>query len=307
MLTTDAISKLELVHERIPIVRLCFGLTICLREPPTLIASDLIYAYDKFVTLVGKATLRHYATQTMRKHRPVTPRALSIFGSWLAPNAPTSESYGIELTNADPFNGAPTIKFDFTGQEVTNAGRLKSATQVRYVFPPDWGAERSAEVLDIAIELCGRLPFQSGYVCYGFECSRYFPRPAHEHAWAHSMRHPGIHIHQDVKDAAAAGFDAVRTVGWLTLLNEAFVTELGQPPVFDKCRVQAVKGGILIQAGDVPEIGDVNRKQDLPSYREAFRYIAPLVHRANARSAWVSLADDAGPRTERWLNRFADG
>jgi len=97
-------------------------------------------------------TLRQYATETMTKHKPLTPRALSMVPTWFGPKAPKSESYGIELTDAVPYNAAAATKIHITGRELTDAGRLESATLIRYVFPASWGIDRAGEGKDAGID-----------------------------------------------------------------------------------------------------------------------------------------------------------
>jgi hypothetical protein len=276
-------------------------------EPLTVFRNEVVEAYRRFLSLVGKQGVRQYATQTMTKHKPLNPRALSMIPTWFASKAPKSESFGIELTDAVPFNAAPTTKFHLMGQEFTDAGRLESASIIRYVLPASWGIERAGEMLEIAKSLCELLPFRCGHAGYGFEYSKYFPRVAQEHAWAQSMRHPGIDIHDNVNDPRAVAFDGIRGVNWLTMIDDAFIKELGGSPKFKLCTTIPVKGGLIIKAGEAPDIGDVNRRDNLPAYREAFGYIEPITKRTFERASWVGLLRDGGPRTERWLKRFSNG
>jgi hypothetical protein len=307
MLTKEQIPRLELVQDDIPIVRLTFGIAVYMSEPLTAFRKEVVEAYDRFLSIVGKQGVRQYATQTMTKHKALTPRALSMVPTWFAPDAPKSETYGIELTDAVPFNAAATTKIHIAGSQPTDAGRQATASLVRYVFPASWGIDRAGELLEITKGLCDLLPFRCGYAGYGFEYSKYFTRVALEHAWAQSMHHPGIDIQDNVNDTLAVKFDGIRGVGWLTMIDDAFVKELGGPPKVTLCTTIPVKGGLIIKAGDAPDIGEINRKQDLPAYREAFRYVEPVARRTFERSPWMRLERDGGPRTERWLKRFGDG
>lgn len=300
-------KNLELVHEGVPIVRLTFGITLFMEQPFTAFPKEVVKSFDRFRGIVGDRNLRNYASWTMTRHKKVTPRALTMIASWFGPAAPEAEGYGIEYQDADPANAAPTSRYDMLGSEEVDGERLESATMVRWVLPPEWGTDRSAEALELTKELCELLPFRSGLAGFGFEISRYFLEKGNEHALPLSMRHPGIDVHnQAAKECNAVCFDGVRGVGWLTMLDDAFVEQLGGPPKLDLCEVIRVKGGIIIKAGDAPAIGDVNRKDDLPAYREAFAYIEPLTEPTIERSPWFTLKTDPGDRTEAWYKRFAD-
>src|SRR5215471_17057942 len=159
----DLIPKLELVHEGIPIARVTFGITLFMNEELSQVGPAVIQAHDRFLALVGKDGVRQYATETMRKHKPITPRALSMVKTWFAKGAPKSESYGLELNNAEPFNAAPSTKFLISGWETTAAGRPDSPIIVRYVLPASWTQERISDLEIEAKKLFTLLPFRSGY------------------------------------------------------------------------------------------------------------------------------------------------
>ncbi len=305
MLNPKLLEDLELVRDGIPIVRLTFGVTLYAERPLSTFREGLLKAYERFLAMVGTKTLRFYATETMRQHKPIAKKSLGMLTSWFSPDAPPSESYGLELHDAEQYNAAPRTMFEIDGTEQTAAGRLQSASMVRYVLPPEWGTDRTSDALDLAKELCSLIPFRSGHAGFAFECSRYFVEPAGEHAFAKSMRHPGIDIHMTHKDCNAVRFDGVRGVGWLTLLDNAFIKQL-RSPSFERCKLVLVPNGVMIKAGDAPALGNVNRGDTLPAYREAFRYVRPLTEKAFARSPWFSLATDQRERTLRWYQRFSD-
>ena len=298
-------ENLELAHEGIPIVRLTFGITLFMEQPFTAFPTELVRSFDRFREIVGDEELRNYASWTMKRHKKVTPRALTMIASWFEPDAKRAEGYGIEYQDAVPQNAAPTSRYEMLGSEEVDGERMESATMVRWVLPPTWGTDRSAAALELTKELCDLLPFRSGQAGFGFEVSRYFIEKGNEHALPLSMRHPGIDVHnRAAKECNAVRFDGVRGVGWLTMLDDAFIEQLGGPPELDLCEVIDVEGGIILKAGDAPAIGDVEDEDDLPAYREAFAYIEPLTEPTIEHSPWLTLKTDPGNRTEAWYKRF---
>ena len=296
-------------HEGVIVARPTFGITLFSNEPISEFSDGVLRAFDRYRALVGDDALRFYSTATMQKHRKVTKRALSMLSDWFGPEAPPSESYGIEFIDADVFNEAPKSRFAIFGVEgVWNAEEVevKTASLLRLVLPVSWG-ERTDEALALAEELCGMLPFQSGQAGYALEHSRYFVEAAHEFAIPKSMRHPGFDVHnQTGLEGNAVGWTRVRSVGWLTMLCDAFVAELGGPPTLEDSSVSTVPGGIILRAGAAPAVGDVNRKDDLPAYREVYAYIEPLAREMPEKAPWFSFFRTAGSddRTEAWYRRF---
>lgn len=275
---------------------------------PTLSAfsKELLASKDAFFAWVGEGSFRHYSTETMNKHRPVTKKALTTVAAWFSAGPPTTDSRGVEFTNAERFDEAPSIKLEVTGDEMYQKRRRSLASLVRFVVPASWGVERSAELLDMARRVSNILPFQSGSAGYAFECSEYFIEAATEHAYKTSMRHPGFDIHQD-HDMHAVRLDGVRGVNWLTMLSNARVKDLGGLPSFEHCTVHQLDRGVMIQAGEAPAIGDVNKGDRLPAYREVFKLIEPLTPPVFERSPWLEVEDDGEEKTQRWYTRFSDG
>lgn len=302
------LQELQHEHEGVVVVRPTFGITLFSNQPISKFSSGVLAAFARYRKLVGDQALRFYSTSTMRKHAKVTKRALGMLEAWFGPEAPPSEDYGIEYVDAEPSNAAPASRFVIFGVEDVPGHERTTASIVRLALPLEWGTDRAEEAFALTQELCGLIPFQSGQAGFAFEPSRYFIEAANEFAVPKSMRHPGIDIHnQTGKEGNAVGIDGVRGVGWLTMLGDGLVEKLGGVPELRLCTVTKVPGGIIIRAGKAPEVGDVNRKDDLPAYREAYAYVEPLAREVPGRSPWFTFfrSRDAGDRTEAWYRRFA--
>lgn len=306
MLDLALIQKLEHQKAKVPIVKLCFGISLYTEKPLSAFPKAVIKAFTRFNSIVGEESLCFYATETMSKHKAVTPRAREMLKDWFGPAAPANESYGIEYHNGAAFNAAPSIKFEVSGTEAVDGERAETATLIRMSLPAEWGTAKSAQALELTTELCELLPFRSGSAGFAFEYSRYYEEEALDHAISSSMRHPGIDIHDSVNDCHAVDFDGVRGVGWLTILDSKFMKQLGKLPKLKHCEVIPIKAGAIIKAGPAPAIGDVNRKDNLPAYREAFKLVQPLTEVAIERSPWFDIDTDAEERTMAWLKRFSE-
>ncbi|MEP7453997.1 type VI immunity family protein [Phyllobacterium sp. SB3] len=103
---------------------------------------------------------------------------------------------------------------------------------------------------------------------------------------------------------------AIRTVNWLTFIDDGFVDELGggfklAEELGDLCPIYPYDGGIVIQAGDRPELGDVNLGQVPATYRTVARSLKPIrfdEHQHPLIDAPKPL--DALEETLKWVSRF---
>ena len=300
-------ADLEHEHEGVVVVRPTFGITLFSAKAISEYANEVNQAFSRYREVVGDEALRFFSTATMRKHRKVTKRSLSLLTDWFGPEAPPSEEYGIEYIDADPVNEAPRSRFAIFGEEDIEGRERTEATMVRLVLPFAWGTERVEEAFSLVEELCDLIPFSSGQAGFAFEPSRYFIGAANEFAIPKSMRHPGFDVHNQSGKEGSVGKGGVRSVGWLTMLSDEIIAELGGAPELEHCSVSPVFGGVILRAGAAPAVGDVNRKDDLPAYREAYAYVEPIAQDMPEKAPWFTFSRvrGAGDRTEAWYTRFS--
>jgi hypothetical protein len=231
---------------------------------------------------------------------------------WLKPGAPPRDTIAIELKDGTAI-GAPKFRFQVWGEdEEPDEGETKDANLVSLAFPPDWGTDRADEMSKLVRELCEVFPYRSGYAGFSFECSPNEIEESQKHAWQKSMRWRGIDIFDFAHETIAANGDGVKGVGWLTILDNGFVKELGGPKKIraalpESVDVVQVRNGIILKAGPKPQLGDANRRNFLPEYKAVYRVIKPLAERAIDRYPPLSLdTDDPAEGTQTWLRRFDD-
>jgi Protein of unknown function (DUF3396) len=104
----------------------------------------------------------------------------------------------------------------------------------------------------------------------------------------------------------------IRTVSWLTILDDGFVGELGglekmKAELGDDCHIHVWNGGVIIQAGPEPEVGDVNQGLIPEAYRKVARLTKPL--RFENLKGRISLLNPPPPldhieESLKWIRRF---
>lgn len=304
--------KLELFQDNLQLVTLTFGIVLYTDALFSENANAINACYDRFLSLCPESELRFYATENMRRHKPVTKRALAMLPTWLKPGAPPREYFAIELKNGQAYQDAPTFSFKVCGGEPGSTLRQSGQpNMVKMAFPAQWGSERSGDMLKLVQDLCSFFPFKSGLAGFSFECSRYASEASQSHAWAASMRHPGIDIPRIPEDGRALGQDGLKGVGWLTILGNYFVNLLGgvesiRRGLSNDIEILEVSHGVILRAGAAPALGDVNSADRLPLYREIYRLLASWIGLASERTLAFNLAENYVERTERWFKRLAD-
>jgi hypothetical protein len=305
-------KHLELNEDGVRLVSLTFGVTLYTNKLFSKIPDSVLGCYDKVLQLCSQDNFHYYATTNMRKHKPVTKRTFGMLEKWLSEDASLMEYIGLELKDGEVYQDAATFKFRvFAGEKGSAMFEDKDANLISMSFPARWGLERAEEMLAFVNEVCSIFPFQSGHAGFSFECSRYETETSQTHAWSKSMRFRGIDISRVPEDALAVGQDALKSVGWLTILSKPFIKRLGGLNKFRKSLPNEfqfidVPGGIIFRAGLVPAFGDINRGDNLPLYKKIFHLIAPLVDVASKRSQSFDLdTDDFVEKTEEWYRRLS--
>jgi hypothetical protein len=306
-------TTLELVaDDGARLVSLTSGLTLYTDRVLSEIPDQVLAVYEKFLVRCPPEALRYYATENMRRHKPVTKSVFRMLPTWLAPGAPPREYVHIEMKDGEQHQDAPAHKLDVYGLEPKSSlfGRGR-ANLVSMAFPAEWAQEEPEEFREFVVGLAETFPFVSGHAGFAFEVSRYESEESQTFAWAKSMRHRGIDIARPPLDAIAVGHDAVKGVGWLTLVSRALLEKLGGQAKIRRAlpadvKTTEVSRGVVLQAGPAPELGDTNRKDLLPLYREVYRVVAPLVQIAASRSPSLDIEEDYVEKTRKWFARFAD-
>ncbi|MGZ8942691.1 MAG: type VI immunity family protein [Methylobacter sp.] len=296
---------LELVKDELKLVSLTFGINFYTSRSFYDCGPDLLATFDAFAELCPVQTLNFYATETMKMHKPVNKRVLDMLPTWLDTGAPRKHYIALELKASKMYQDAPAWKYQ-VWSEVADV----QANILSIALSASFAQERLQTVLALVQKLGDTFPFRCGLAGFSFECSRYDKKESETYAWSTSMRHPGIDIVRIPYDDKAVGDDAIKGVNWLTLLDTNLVTQLGgeramRAKLSEQIELLPCRYGLIIKAGPMPCIGDVNRGDKLPLYREVYALLVPWIEIAARRSMSFQLVHDYVERTEAWYRRHA--
>lgn len=297
-------AKLELTDAAAKLVSLTFGINLYTNQSFYGQPQQVLETFDLFLLHCPAQQLTFYATETMKEHKPVTARTLRMPGTWLAPGAARKHYIALELKAAAGSQDAPAAKY-----ELWSADASRQANIVSLALPAQMASDRPDEMLAFVVQLADAFSFRTGLAGYSFECSRYDKEKSETHAWSQSMRHPGVDIVRIPFDAKAVGSEGIKGVNWLTLIDSALLKELGgikgmRPRLSSGIEIIECAHGVILKAGASPALGDVNRGDTLPLYREVYDLLAPWIALAADDAMAFRLGKDAIERTEAWYARF---
>lgn len=171
---------------------------------------------------------------------------------------------------------------------------------------PDFDSEAFSGVL---LEATNTMPYLHGSAGFGlvYEALGDLASTSKSRLFALGMRHPGLDL-QSANITSLCAANGIKSVNWLTFVGDALLARAGvslTPGPHGALLVHRQQHGWVVQAGDAPCIGDVNRRATCPAYHEAGRLLAPV--RARPHPAFI--LDEQVPmgspeRTEAWTSRF---
>ncbi|WP_437946577.1 type VI immunity family protein [Sorangium sp. So ce296] len=192
----------------------------------------------------------------------------------------------------------------------------------RMAFPLLWFADSSESLSEVMLEVCRKLKPVSGYAGIGVvespdsSISNLYEPVVYD--WA--QRFPGLEVdypicHLSWLRKGRGGGGGIKGVDWLTVLGERWIVEMGGVDKIEadlgaldsRFGIRRFEGGVLIQAGPHPQLGDAERNVWPELYVKLSKYLKPIritEHRP-FHYAGPGLRFDLD-RSEAWLRRFDD-
>lgn len=302
-------DDLELKEDGIRLTSLVLAATIFFDASPRQRASEILTAWKAYLAWCPRESVLFYSTETMSEHKKVMNRTLGMLAAWLAPNAPERNMVSFEVKDGQLFNETPKWMFDILGIE----GDEDEPSMLQIVVPYELAEEGAERLREFTIDLITSFGASHALAGYALACSPYEEEVSQTFACAKSMRHRGIDILLREADRVTVGHDGIKGVNWLTFIDTARVERLGgevtlRMAIDPHVEMTSINGGVLMQAGRLPALGDENRRDRLPLYRNVFNALGPLTKVAFDRALDLVLEDyeEATELTLRWRRRLAE-
>jgi Protein of unknown function (DUF3396) len=185
-----------------------------------------------------------------------------------------------ELTDGEVGGGAPGYSFKVIGRPREEAWP-DTLGLLQMTFPMETVDDGT---VDPFVKFCKQgaalIPFVSGYAAPGLQWAEVNSGLAADESKAIAIRHPGYDVQNNSATRLHLG-KRTRGAYWLTFLGPELVEALGGseqlrnsfPKPID---VEPVGAGVMIRAGALPELGDVNKGIGVPLLRAVAKVIEPV-------------------------------
>jgi hypothetical protein len=263
------------------------------KKPLPELAEGAIACYRVFLEKFGKR-VTIYLTGTMRKVRRFSEKYVDVFPTLCNESAPGLPPYRV-------FNGSELQDFN---PPVFATGAYRDFSWLQIHLPPslcdDWD-----EVMSLLTAMAQPFPFRYGTVglslCWNdmsVDRDNEVPRLIGPIL----KRYPGFNLGtpRELTD------QSMPPVNWVTLLGPELLERAGGIAKVrrafsdDKAfLIVPIGDGILIRAGDSPNLGDRNRRDNLPLYRRVGALLKQ--YRGNQE---IELDGLTLEESEKWLARF---
>jgi hypothetical protein len=263
-------------------------------------SDDILKFYQQCLEVLG-GSLRYFSTETMTEFRPLKKDTLDLLPFWLRGTKSRRDIYMLFLESG--------LSPDRPSDRAFALNAIPDKGYMRLILPTSFISGSAVPYVDLARNIGQMVSCDFGHG--GFAIN--WDHPGNDqrgvlrvmNSIAH--RYPGLDMSYpfSTKYIACKG---IKCVNWLTFLNTDYCDRLGGLPALrerlDKnVMIHDAKNGVMIQAGAVPEIGDVNRQEHLPIYHEVGKALAPIRCREHPPLFGPrGFADKEA--TERWLSRF---
>ena len=285
-----------------------FYLDIPLRE----IRDEVIQVMENFFQLCPKEEIHWYLTETMKQFKPVTQRSFMLPKVWWQDGAPRKALRELFLKGGEVHDSVATCGIDLRSAEREKTTFELSSNYIRFIVPAVYMETKRQAFLDFVLDASEKLPFVSGHGGYVLECNEYFAEDAQGAAYPLAMRFQGVDISTRSRGPWAVRAERIKNVAWLTLIGSKLLNRIGglhalKQKAGTPLIVTETAYGVVMQAGEKPILGDVNRVEDMSAFIDAYRLVEPLHVGIEDLFAPFKIkgATDEIDATKRWLFRFA--
>ncbi len=180
----------------------------------------------------------------------------------------------------------------------------------KVALPITWYADNEGDFPSLVVDLCEEISPLHGYGGFGILES---PSPTVEHHYEPAVftlaeRFAGLEVDYPVTSLLHLQ-EGVKGVNWLTVLGERWlgslggIDELGRK-LGEDFDLHAFSGGVVIQAGPRPQLGNVQTGKRIELYCKAASVLMPVRVREHGSFHHAGEGRFNRQTTEQWLARF---
>ena len=290
-------------ENEITVITACLELVVFSNVPVEEGAKGFLKFYQEFRNRFGDE-VKLYNTANMKNMKAIDSEILDMVPFWFSDQTGIPKGdIGIEMHSGKTSQDAVPPAFDMFCDRTSD----EPNSYFRIVMPVNFFQSDPTSFLELIHSAISDFPLLSGYAGYSFFWQTRDPEvmeTAVEYYKPWLKRHPGF-VHGETMEFVETALFGIVTVDWLTLLGSMYTEKLGGAERISKdldndVDVFPLNNGVIIRAGSLPKIGDVNRNDSLVAYQKVSKYLKGL--RAPAEEAWIEGFEPE--ETEEWFARF---
>jgi TseV toxin immunity protein TsiV len=289
-------------------VALTFGLfaTFYLEQPWTRAVREAVSVEaERYIALVRDSLIWTEDPKTASLYR-IDKGRVAMPGQWV-PNHEDGKGWEFGLHGGEDKDSASAIQVSALGPTHYRDDYI-GYFHVR--LPIDWFVNHPGKLPDFVLPICKRLRPLSGYAGIGlltpltFEGCKMTGRGVLSPI---AKRFPGIEVDDPVTTSIHAAY-GIKGVNWLTILGDRWVEEAGG---LDYLRIRLDEpnfpfypydGGLMIQAGQRPQVGDAERGL----WPSQYVTLAKVLRKIQVKEHYQLFASGIFNKeeTQEWIYRF---
>lgn len=274
-------------------------------------APAVLSVFDDYLALVPAGALRWASVGAASEEwKPAGKTTFDRARAQLAPAAAKKRLSSFELQSGDEGGEAPEHAFTTIGGPVEKEFPDEKGL-VQMVFPAAAVDGPKADAFAARIKaLAAKLPYAYGYASPSLQIAELHAPEGFTEAKALAARYPGLDVQNNESSRSELG-NRTRGARWLSFLGPALVKKLKGEDAIRKALPKAVAvepagAGLLIRAGDAPEIGDANKKLKTPLLRAVAELLEPVTYFEEQGLATTDFGFEDPDFFKAWERRFLD-
>lgn len=265
--------------------------------------------YEAFAKRYGEQ-LRHYQLNDSTRWKKVLPKDVHKVSGWFSDARTLKEPLlGVVMhTNESPGEPQPPL-FDMMFEHVYPE---YPRGMFRIALPLEAIENDASAFLELVDEAMSEFPVHwgtAGYAFYWKDTDTTIDKLADQWLGRHLAKHPGLSTGALLTWGSGVE-QGLANIGWLTFVGDELIEQLGGRDALANTIedadiiIRPYAKGVALQAGRVPELGNINRRNRLETHREVGRILAPVfAPDAFLEKVRVTGLDDPDKRLA-WLRRF---
>lgn len=265
--------------------------------------------YEAFAKRYGDR-LRYYQLSDSTKWKKVLPKDVHKVSGWFSDARSLAEPLlGITVHMHDiadePRPPLFEMMFDHIYPDYPRG-------MFRIALPIDAVSRDATDVLDLVDDAMAEFPVHwgsAGYAFYWETNDTKIDNFANQWLGRHLAKHPGLST-GNLMEFGLFVEQGLASIGWLTFVGDALIEKLGGRQALEAASKSVGVGlrpytkGVALQAGSVPELGNINRKQRLDRFHEVGRILEPIFATDRALENLSVDGFDDPDKELAWLKRF---